>query len=200
MDEGPEATLPELLDRVRAGDEAAAVVVVRRYEQEVRRFIRFRMTSSSVRRFVDSLDICQSVLARFFQSLKHQNVEVDNSVQLRALLLQIAQNRIYDAVSFQHAAKRDARRLACDPEEWLGRIEQSQETAERFLEMQELAEIVYSHCDEADREFIHQRMCGVEWRELAAKAGMTEDALRKRVQRAIESAAQEAHLITHRRE
>jgi hypothetical protein len=55
-----------MMERIKQGDEEAATALVRMYEPELRRFIRFRMTSSSVRRFVDSLDICQYLRGSLF--------------------------------------------------------------------------------------------------------------------------------------
>ena len=51
------------------GEEQAATELVQRYEPELRRFVRFRLTNGRLRRHVDSVDICQSVLGRFFVGL-----------------------------------------------------------------------------------------------------------------------------------
>ncbi|WP_437203444.1 RNA polymerase sigma factor [Planctomicrobium sp. SH664] len=187
-----------LMERIRQGDESAATELVRKYEPEVRRFIRFRLTSSSVRRFVDSLDICQSVLARFFRSVDVDEVNVADPRQLKALLLQIAQNRIYDAVAWQHAQKRDARKIAQGGDDALNGLAQSGSGFERLVEMQELASRIYSHCSPADCELIQQRMNGAEWSELAQTCGSTEEAVRKRVHRALEKAAQAAGILHNR--
>ena len=56
----------QLLDRAQSGDEAAVSLLVRRYEPELRRFIRVRLTDPRLRRYLDSVDICQAVLGRFF--------------------------------------------------------------------------------------------------------------------------------------
>ncbi|AMV20201.1 RNA polymerase sigma factor [Planctomyces sp. SH-PL14] len=187
--------LANLIERIRTGDEDACTSLVRDYEPELRRFIRFRMTSSSVRRFVDSLDICQSVLARFFRSLDSDELDISDPAKLRALLLQIAQNRIYDAVALQHAKKRDARRTELGGDELLASLQESTDHVERILEMQELVERVYTHCSDADRSLIERRMNGADWNELAASAGATEEAVRKRVERAIEKAAVAAGVL-----
>ncbi|WP_437192017.1 RNA polymerase sigma factor [Planctomicrobium sp. SH527] len=190
--------LAELIDRVRTGDQEAAAILVHQYEPEIRRFIRFRMTSTSVRRFVDSLDICQSVLARFFRSLDSNDIELSDPKQLQALLMQIAQNRIYDVVAWQHARKRDARKLEKNGDEVLTRLAASSSPAERLVEMQELVDQVYLHCSEDDRALIERRMNGAEWKELAEDTGASQDAVRKRVSRALERAALDAGILSHR--
>ena len=60
------AEFAPLMELVRRGDQRAAAELVRRYEPEVRRFIRFRLSTPALRRTMDSLDICQSVLFKFF--------------------------------------------------------------------------------------------------------------------------------------
>ena len=57
-----------LLARVRARDPEAAAELVRRYEPELRRKVRFwlRLHAPGLRRLLDSADVCQSVLAGLF--------------------------------------------------------------------------------------------------------------------------------------
>lgn len=62
-DRGPFA---EFLRRIRAGDEHAAAELVRRYEPAIRLEVRLRLGDPRLRRVLDSMDICQSVLASFF--------------------------------------------------------------------------------------------------------------------------------------
>ena len=59
-------TFADFLRRVRAGDEQAAAELVRRYESAVRVEVRMRLADSRLRRVLDSMDLCQSVLASFF--------------------------------------------------------------------------------------------------------------------------------------
>ena len=55
----------ELMVRVRAGDDAAALEIVRQYEPLIRREVRLRLEDPRLRRALDSMDVCQSVLASF---------------------------------------------------------------------------------------------------------------------------------------
>ena len=59
-------TFADFRRRVRAGDEEAATELVRRYESAVRIEVRMRLADSRLRRVVDTMDLCQSVLASFF--------------------------------------------------------------------------------------------------------------------------------------
>ena len=56
----------DLISRVRGGDEHAATDLVRRYEPEIRREVRFLLRDPFLRRSFDSMDICQSVMGSFF--------------------------------------------------------------------------------------------------------------------------------------
>src|SRR5438128_10189620 len=56
----------DLINRVRARDEQAAAELVRLYEPTIRIAIRVRLSDPALRRLLDSMDICQSVLANFF--------------------------------------------------------------------------------------------------------------------------------------
>src|SRR5579863_5842807 len=61
-----DTAFPALIARVRRGDEAAAVELVRRFEPEIRREVRFLLRDPHLRCTLDSMDICQSVLGSFF--------------------------------------------------------------------------------------------------------------------------------------
>jgi hypothetical protein len=88
-----DAAFADLLRRACANDEQAATELCRSYEPELRRFLRFRMTDPGLRRFLDSLDICQSVRAAFFVHLQAGELEVASPRQLHRLLAVMAQNK-----------------------------------------------------------------------------------------------------------
>ena len=56
----------EFIRRIRAGDEQAAVDLVRQYEPVIRTEVRMRLSDPRLYRTLDSMDICQSVLLSFF--------------------------------------------------------------------------------------------------------------------------------------
>jgi len=79
-----------LLGQARLGDADAATEFVRRYEPELRRYVRIRLTDSRLRRYVDSVDICQSILGRFFVGFFAGKYELRSPEQLIAILLRMA--------------------------------------------------------------------------------------------------------------
>src|SRR6516164_3751579 len=89
-----DAGFAELIRRVRARDADAAAEVVRRYEPEIRRAVRVRLTDPGLRRVLDSMDICQSVLGNFFVRAAAGQFDLDRPEQLIKLLARMARNRL----------------------------------------------------------------------------------------------------------
>src|SRR5271165_2325643 len=103
-------TFQGLLGRVRAGDAAAAEQLVRAYEPEIRRYARMRLTDSSLRRVLESVDVCQSVLANFFVRAAAGSLDVEGPEQMLRMLAAMVRNKVIDHARKQNAACRDQRR------------------------------------------------------------------------------------------
>src|SRR5687768_15745792 len=112
-----ETPFPDLIRRVRAGDGEAAAELVRRYEPAVRRTIRGRLRDGRLRRRLDSLDICQSVLASFFVRAALGRYELDRPEQLTQLLAVLVKHKLLNEVARQRAGRRDYRRVEGGPVE-----------------------------------------------------------------------------------
>lgn len=177
-----------LLDLVRRGDQQAAAELVRRYEPEVRRFIRFRLSTPALRRTMDSLDICQSVLFKFFVEVSEGRLELQEPRQLAALLVTMARNKLYDRVREAQADCRDARRLA-GSDEVLGQVASGSDSPSEMLMVREILDAVNERLSEDERYLVSQRMAGRAWDDIALELGSTPDAVRKRMTRAIDEAA-----------
>src|SRR5262249_53884127 len=93
----------ELIQLVRGGDQDAAVTLVRRYEAAIRRAVRIQLDNASLRRLLDSTDVCQSVLASFFVRAALGQYEIDRPQQLLRLLTVMAHNKVIDQAR-KHAA------------------------------------------------------------------------------------------------
>ena len=81
-----------LIARVRAGDEQAAAELVRRYEPAIRRAARVRLVDTRLNRLLDSMDICQSVMASFFVRTALGQFELETPDQLLKLLATMTRN------------------------------------------------------------------------------------------------------------
>src|SRR5271167_2878611 len=104
-----ELSFVDLVRLVRAGDEAASTELVRRYEPAIRIAVHGRLTDPGLRRLLDSMDICQSVLGNFFVRAAAGQFDLEQPDQLLKLLVVMARNKLRDQVSYLHAARRDQR-------------------------------------------------------------------------------------------
>jgi hypothetical protein len=84
----------DLIRRVRNRDQEAAAELVRRYESAIRRVVRIHLRDARMRRVLDSMDICQSVLASFFVRTALGQYEVDSPEHLLGLLTSITRNKL----------------------------------------------------------------------------------------------------------
>src|SRR5829696_10169174 len=106
----PDESFTELIGRVRAGDEQAAAALVRRYEPEIRREVRFLLRDPFLRRSFDSMDICQSVMGSFFLRASLGEYDLGRPEDLIRLLIRMTRNKVVDATRRQRAQRRDHRR------------------------------------------------------------------------------------------
>jgi RNA polymerase sigma factor (sigma-70 family) len=173
-----------LLDRVRAGDQRAATELVRRYEPALRRLVRLRLRNRRLRRLIDSSDICQAVLLRFFVRVATGPHDIHTPEQVLKLLATLARTQVVNAALHQQAAKRDCRRIA------EGRAEDRDTPApgsspSDHAAAAELLEKA-SHLFAPDEwQLLQLQKEGREWAEIARQLGGTAEGLRKRLARAV---------------
>ena len=89
-----ESVFADFLLRIRAGDEQAAAELVRRFEPAIRLEVRMRLGDPRLRRVLDSMDLCQSVLASFFLHVAAGRYDLERPDQLVRLLVAIARNKV----------------------------------------------------------------------------------------------------------
>lgn len=176
----------ELIERVRAGESDAAEDLIRLYEPEVRRFIRFRLASASLLRVFDSLDIWQSVLARFFVHLDGGQFDLQEPVQLRKLLMTMARNKVYDQIRGQRAGRRDVRRATGLTNQMLDTLAENRETPSQIVAREEILAAVHDGLSAEENYLFNERAGGRSWDALAGELQSQPDALRKRLVRAID--------------
>jgi RNA polymerase sigma factor (sigma-70 family) len=183
----------ELILKVRAGNENAAAELVRLYEPTIRLIVRRRLTDPALRRLLDSMDICQSVLASFFVRAASGQYELDKPAHLLKLLTTMARNKLANAARRQTTARRDLHRvqagnltdgMAVDPRDSPGA-----QVANR-----DLLQKVRSRLSSEELELVELRAQGRNWAEIAAQLGGSPDGLRMRLSRAIERVTQELGL------
>lgn len=194
----PETSFPELVQRVRRGDGLAAEELVRAYEPEVRRAIRVRLTDARLRRLVDSVDICQSVLAGFFVRTAAGQFDLQTPEQLLKLLVTMARNRVVDWARHANADRRNGQRdVSLDLESGEPRpIAGKDPGPVSVLVNLELLNRVRDRLSPAERQLMEQRAAGHDWDTIAASLGEQTSTVRMRLTRALDRVATELGLET----
>ena len=186
----------ELLTQVRGGDAAAAEELVRTYEPELRRAIRVRLTDARLRRLVDSIDICQSVLAGFFVRTAAGQYDIQTPEELLKLLVTMARNRVIDWVRRSQADRRDGRReVSLEGEDGQSmQFASSQPGPVSVLVSRDLLEQVRSRLSPDELKLMEQRAEGLNWNDIAAVTGDQVNAVRMKLTRALDRVAEELGL------
>lgn len=174
----------DLIRRVRNRDESAATELVRRYESAIRRVIRIQLRDTSMRRVLDSMDVCQSVLSSFFVRTALGQYELDTPDKLLHLLTSIARNKLTSQFNRLHAQKRDMRRDNAVEDE-AARVPDLASDPSAQVSAKELLEKVRGRLNAEDLYLAEQRALGRSWKEIAEEVGGTDEALRKRLTRAL---------------
>lgn len=186
-----EATFTDLITRVRGGDEQAATDLVRRYEPEIRREVRFLLRDPFLRRSFDSMDICQSVMGSFFLRAALGEYDLDRPEDLIRLLISMTRNKVVDATRRQRAQRRDHRR-ATSIESM--DVEARTPSPSAVVEGRELLAVFRDRLSADERQLADLRAQGQEWADIAKEVGGTPDARRKQLTRAIARVSRELGL------
>jgi RNA polymerase sigma-70 factor (ECF subfamily) len=188
-----ELSFVDLVRRVRAGDEAASTELVRRYEPAIRIAVHGRLTDPGLRRLLDSIDICQSVLGNFFVRATAGEFELDKPEQLIKLLITMARNRLTDHALRQQAARRDYRRTDPVPAGNADLADRGPSPSE-VVAGKELLRAFRGNLSAEELRLADQRAAGRPWVEIAAEVGASPDALRVQLARAVDRVAKELRL------
>lgn len=191
----------DLIGRVRRGDEGAAAELVRRYEPAVRRAARVRLVDTRLNRMLDSMDVCQSVMASFFVRAAMGQYELDAPDQLLRLLATMTRNKLANAVKAQGAQRRDFRRTGPGGGEGdesqggaFAEVAGPQPTPSREVAAREMLDEARRRLSPDERRILDGREAGRDWAEIAAELGGSPEALRKRLARAVDRVADELGL------
>ncbi len=179
-----EATFLELMQRLRAGDETAALELHATYADQLRRIIRVRLTQPALRRQMDSIDICQSVFADFFVRTALGQYDLQSPTELLKLLATMGRNRLIHHAQKQRAARRDIGRVEGGAVEDFA-LSGGEGTPSQIVEARELLHECQARLTPDERALFEQRPAGHRWDEIAAATGKSAEAVRKQYERAI---------------
>jgi RNA polymerase sigma-70 factor (ECF subfamily) len=184
------ASFVGLMGRVKAGESAAAEELLKQYEPTVRRAIRVRMVNPALRRTMDSMDLCQSVMGSFFVRAALGQYDLGTPEQLVGLLVRLARNKVADRARHEQAKRRDHRRTK-DDGAVVDQVADRQESPSQIVSGQELLECFRAKLSDEERYLAEQRALGREWNDLALELGQGAEGLRKQLQRAVDRVAQQ---------
>lgn len=182
-------TFIALMRRVRDGDQDAASDLVRQFEPDLRLAVHVRLTDPGMRRLVDSMDICNSILANFFLRAASGQYELKSPQELFKLLAVMAQNRITDHYRKWKAQKRGEGKVQTPSDGW--DPADNQPSPSSVVANRELLEKFRSLLTEEECQIADWRNAGDSWDEIAARVGMTSNAIRMRHDRAVQRAIRE---------
>lgn len=191
-----DSSFRDLFQRVRAGDASAAEQLVRTYEPDIRRTIRVRLTDARLRQLVDSVDICQSVLANFFVRAASGQFDIETPGQLVGLLVTMARNRITDLARRERAERRDGQRtvsldglLASASD-----IAATEASPSTIAAGRELLTRVRAQLKEVELQILEWRTAGCGWIEIAERLDSHPNTVRMRYVRALDRVSAELGL------
>ena len=158
----------------------------------VRRVARVRLADRRLGRLLDSMDICQSVMASFFVRAALGQYELNTPDQLLRLLATMARNKLANQAHGQRA------RGATSDASTTVRRRKRRSTAATARRAVRSPRGSYSTWpwppDRGERRLLERRQEGAKWAEIAMDEGDTPEALRKKLTRAVERVAREIGL------
>jgi RNA polymerase sigma factor (sigma-70 family) len=173
------------LRRIRAGDDAAATELVRRFEPLIRREVRMRIGDDRLNRAFDSVDVSQSVLACFFSQAAAGEYELYQPEQLARLLLTMARNRLISRTRIERRLVRDVRRLTADPSV-LEHVTDGRPSPSQVVSRKEELELLKASLSDEERQIFDLRVRGLSWNEVATRLGGSGPARRMQLSRGLE--------------
>jgi RNA polymerase sigma factor (sigma-70 family) len=184
-----------LFARVRARDPRATAEFVRQYEPQLRRKVRnwLRLHYPYLCNVLDSVDVCQSVLAGFLLRVALGQYDLERAEDVWNLLVVMSRRRLRQHARDQTAARRDARRRQ---EAASGVLEAAAQgpSPSQEANARELLQAVRQRLTAEEWAVAERRIEGCSWAEAAAALGGTADARRMQLARALDRVARDLGL------
>lgn len=168
------ATIEGLLHRLSSGDEAAVGEVFRVYEPYLRRVVRRRMPTQAQARF-DSGDVLQSVWADLLPGFRAARWSFTDAGQLRAFLIRVVQNRLYDRsrrALRQTAQEEPLAVLSSEPPAAQPRPSEHAQAGMTW-------DLLLASCPPEHQDILRLRRAGLTYPEVADAVGMHEGSVRR---------------------
>ena len=160
---------------------------VDRFGPLIRRAIRVRGTGGRLQRILDSEDLCQSVMRRFFALRDDANAPAEDPAMLLNWLLEVARNRLREQHRREKATKRGGERLREVDPAALDRLAGENPNVAARAADRELLLWLTGQMTPNQRVVAERRAAGDEWADIARDHGTTAEALRKGYRRGLDA-------------
>jgi RNA polymerase sigma-70 factor (ECF subfamily) len=173
----------DVMNRLRAGEDAAAFAVFERFARQLHALAR-RHLDSTLRRKVDPDDVVQSAYKSFFLSYEAGKLQVSDWNNLWGLLTLITLRKCADRAEYYRAERRDPSREAAQPvgEEgaaaWCQAIDREPTPVEATL-LAETVERLLEGLDADERPIVELSLQGHTTREISEQTGQPERTVRR---------------------
>ncbi len=164
-------TFDSFIRRIRAGDEQAAIDLVKQYESLIRREVRVHLLDRRLLRAFDSMDICQSVWFSFFVRAAAGQYDLDNPQCLLRLLIQMTRNKLASAARHEHRQVRDQRRRAQVDTDFFQRLPDTTLGMDHPPDNVDRLVLLKAHLSQEERQLLELRAAGLNWQEIANRLG-----------------------------
>jgi DNA-directed RNA polymerase specialized sigma24 family protein len=191
-------TFHDLIRRAQQGEEAASQALVSECEPFIRRCARAQLISLRSRLSLDSDDVCQMVLARFFLVLARGDFEFAEAQDMFKLLNVMTHNLMLDELRKSRRQSRDRRR---EQDRMIGDLDvldlvaDPAGTPSKIVAGHEIIGEIRRRMSGDELYLLEQRAVGRGWADLAAEQGCQPDALRKKLDRAVQRVFGELDII-----
>lgn len=165
--------LDALLEKLTAGDAAAAEQVFCRYEPYLRMVVR-RHLSPGLRAKFDSADIVQSVWADLVRGFRQAGWRFASATQLRAFLVRLTRDRFIDRFRQHRRAVEREQPLAAGAE-----LAGNSPRPSDVVRADELWQEMLDLCPAEHRDVLRLKREGLRSPEIAARTGLHEGSVRR---------------------
>jgi RNA polymerase sigma factor (sigma-70 family) len=190
----PSDTITALLARVHAGDETALAELLRQYAPKIRLTAHY-LLRPILRRYLDSIDVAQSVQFDLMRGLRRGSIELTDPETFLALAVTVVRRKV--ARHWRHLQQEH--RLRFGPSEGKGPSASHLAPAEvptdpaQTAQQSEDFQAVWHLLDSTERRLLELRLQGYTTEEAAAEMGFEANVLRVRLSRLRKRLREQGH-------
>lgn len=180
----PQALLAEsvlLLERFRAGEEAAATEIFERFAQRLAALVQSRLSKQLARR-LDAEDVVLSAYRSFFVRARSGHFSLDEPGDLWRLLAQITLNKLYRSAEWHNAARRTPAREQPGLVELGNRAADAESSPELAVVVADQLEFLMSQLPPATCRVLELQLQGHDADEIATMIGRSPRTVRRQLE------------------